>query len=600
MCEHEHIRKAISLEHADDTKQLEAIFSDDPRLIIEAPAGYGKTKTMISKIAYLLGIGTVQYPKKILGLTFSVNAAYKIKKDIAERLPQFFSLAKAGPASINERVLISNYHGFCRHVLKLYGYLLHEELHNIDTFRSVDDSNAENMTNLGIGLRYDDAVEFSNLNDAIRNVDKGYLNKHWATYVQNMLAYLIPHQYISYNGIILCTVHLLKHYPEIQRFYGKYFPVIIVDEFQDTNLLGYALLKKLIIPETMAVFIGDPLQRIYGFIGAVPELMRIAKNDFGMHEVKLAENYRFRNNPMMLLLDKNLRANAEAPCDPSISETAFVKLRIFDDQSRESAWVAEKILEKLQHDEHSRIAVLVRGRGRNVQAIIQQLDDQEVDYFFALYTDDDPEYVVFHRECLHIFVDHIRSNERMTRMNLNRYLRSVQNRFNDRQTPVVQSLLSLLQILLERLNEDYGFLTNEDKSIFIRDTLENGALKQQMEHVSKRVFVSTVHGAKGLEWDDIILPDMEQYVFPNYYGLCGQCAGRSNSVRNGVCKLVQNPALEKAFLEELSVFYVAVTRGKKDVWFSSSRLRIHYSGRQNKTYVSCLLSLAGIEVDPNY
>ena len=51
-------------------------------------------------------------------------------------------------------------------------------------------------------------------------------------------------------------------------------------------------------------------------------------------------------------------------------------------------------------------------------------------------------------------------------------------------------------------------------------------------------------------------------------------------------------------LEELSVFYVSVTRAKKDVCFSSSRRRIHFSGEKRNTFVSCLLSLPGIQCIP--
>jgi len=72
--------------HSGDEKQLEVI-SESKRLIVEAPAGCGKTKTMISKVAYLLATGKISHPKKILALTFSVNAAYKIKKELAEYLP---------------------------------------------------------------------------------------------------------------------------------------------------------------------------------------------------------------------------------------------------------------------------------------------------------------------------------------------------------------------------------------------------------------------------------------------------------------------------------------------------------------------------------
>jgi DNA helicase-2/ATP-dependent DNA helicase PcrA len=103
--------------HSGDTKQLEVIFSETQRLIVEAPAGYGKTKTMISKVAYLLATGRIVNPKKILALTFSVNAAYKIKKELAEYLPQLIQSSKSKQLRINQKLFVSNYHGFCRHIL---------------------------------------------------------------------------------------------------------------------------------------------------------------------------------------------------------------------------------------------------------------------------------------------------------------------------------------------------------------------------------------------------------------------------------------------------------------------------------------------------
>lgn len=81
------IKSRIENKHQGDEKQLEIIFSPNKRLLVEAPAGYGKTHTMVSRIAYLISIGKLPVPKKLLALTFSVNAAYKIKKDVSKNIP---------------------------------------------------------------------------------------------------------------------------------------------------------------------------------------------------------------------------------------------------------------------------------------------------------------------------------------------------------------------------------------------------------------------------------------------------------------------------------------------------------------------------------
>jgi len=599
MSEHllSHIQVTIAEVHSDDTEQLEVIFSDAKRLIVEAPAGYGKTKTMISRIAYIIASGKLPYPKKILALTFGVNAAYKIKKDVSEQLPKLLELENSNPARINEIVFISNYHGFCRHVLKLYGYIIHDNLRNIDTIRSVDDSKIETMTNLDVGLAYEDAKELSDLGDAIKDVKGEYVKENRKSYLRKVTSHLLPNDYITYNSIILFTLKLFDDYPEILGFYHKYFPILIVDEFQDTNIINYALLRRLVSEHTAVVFIGDHLQRIYGFIGAVPNLMEIAKDKFGMHKIILRKNYRFKDNPRMMLLDKNIRLNAENPPNPSISQNAIVDLEIFEDQKKEAQWIGEKIHDIIEQSRFVKVAVLVRARSLNVEEIIDSLENRGIDYFYGLYRDEDPIYINFHRECLNIFTAHIKANERMTQLSLKRFYDKVQKAASKQDLPITRSLLELLSIFLDRLTNQYNFLTNEDKVIFILDTLDNRALKQQMEYVEKNVILSTVHGAKGLEWDYIILPDMEQYVFPNYYGLCGSCNYKHNSIHDGFCQLVYDEKIEREYLEELSVFYVSVTRARKNVCFSSSERRINYSGEERDTYVSCLLSLPGIETD---
>jgi len=590
-----HIQDAIAQAHTGDKEQLQTIFSDDARLIVEAPAGYGKTKTMISKIAYILASGKLPRPKRILALTFSVNAAYKIKKDVSEQLPKLLEAGDFHPARINERVFISNYHGFCRHVLKFYGYLIHENLKNIEIIRSIDDSNIETMTNLGVGLVYDDAKEMSDLCDAIKDVKEKYINDNVGSYLGRVRSHLLPNNYITYNSIILFTLQLFDDYPALIKFYHKYFPIVIVDEFQDTNIISYAILRRLISEQSKAIFIGDPLQRIYGFIGAIPNLMEKAKEQFGMRKIGLKVNHRFKDNPKMMLLDKNIRLNAENPLAPNIDDNAIVDLEIFKDQPEEAQWVQEKIQDIIDDDNSVKVAVLVRGRGLNVQKIIDHLEAEEIDYFYGLYTDEDTAYIHFHRECLNILISHIKGNDRITRLNLKRFYNKVQQAYKNQDLPITQSLLELLKIFLDRLTSEYYFLTNEDKIIFILDTFENKALKQQMEYVDKNVVMSTVHGAKGLEWDYVILPDMEQYIFPNYPSLCGVCNFKHNEIINGYCKLIYNNKIERYFLEELSVFYVSVTRAKKDVFFSSSQKRIHSSGQERNSYVSCLLSLPGIE-----
>lgn len=575
--------------HNGDEKQLEVVFAESKRLIVEAPAGYGKTKTMISKIAYLLATGKISNPKKILALTFSVNAAYKIKKDVSEQLPHLLQSDNSNKLRINDKLFISNYHGFCRHILKKYGYLLHPNLVNIDLLKSVDDFKPKEITNL-LNVSDEQAKIFSEYNDAVKKVNKQHLSNYFNVYTDNLIEYFIDKNYISFNGIIALTLRLFVTYSEILKFYQGYFPVIIVDEFQDTNILSWTLLKKLVSEESQLIFMGDSLQRIYGFIGAIPNLIVEAEQLFSMNRIALDKNYRFMSNPQMLKLDKNIRLNAEDSSNPMIEINAEVPLIAANHQINE----AEKIVQKINYlladyqEGLCKIAILVRGGGNNINIILNLLSSQNIPYFYALFNEDAPEYLKFHRECYDQFNEHIRSDMRVSKVTLDKFYSKIEKLFHDKKTPVIKSLLRLLEVFLLKILDDSYYLSVEDKIVLIRDTFENRNLKQNMEYVREYVIVSTIHGAKGLEWDYVFMPDMERYSMPNWYGLCEPCRHKT------YCNLKIDSNNEKEFLEELSVFYVGVTRARKQIFFSASKTRLTAHGKVENANLSCLLKLPGI------
>lgn len=317
--------------HSGDEKQLEVVFSESPRIIVESPAGYGKTKTMISKVAYLLATGRIANPKKILALTFSVNAAYKIKKELSEQLPQLIQSSDSKKFRINEKLFVSNYHGFCRHILKRYGYLLHPNLSNLEQLKSIDDSKIQEMTTQ-LRISFEKANIFSRYDIAIKARNQHYLQTYFTQYTDGIIENFVDKGFISFNAILALTLRIFRNETEICRFYQAYFPILIVDEFQDTNPLNWALLKKLISDKTELLFMGDSLQKIYGFIGAINNLIPEAERLYSMEKITLEKNYRFMSNPQMLQLDKNIRLNAENTSNPNIEVKAEVPLIIANNQ----------------------------------------------------------------------------------------------------------------------------------------------------------------------------------------------------------------------------------------------------------------------------
>jgi len=150
----------------------------------------------------------------------------------------------------------------------------------------------------------------TDFNNSVKNINERFLEDNISKYNSLVSSIFINKNMIPFNTILTLTLKLFCDFPNILKFYNKYFTVILVDEFQDTNLLSYWLLKELVTEKTILILFGDSLQRIYGFIGAVPNLLGSAEQIFKMRKIQLDKNYRFADNHNMLQLDKIIRQNA--------------------------------------------------------------------------------------------------------------------------------------------------------------------------------------------------------------------------------------------------------------------------------------------------
>lgn len=583
----ESIKERINEIHNNDQAQIEIVFDNANKIIVEAPAGCGKTKTMISKIAYLLATNNIESTKKILALTFSVNASYKIKKDVSEQLPGIINCDKSEAYKQTDKIVVSNYHGFCRKILSRYGYCIIREKINFNNITAIQVNN-KRLEDYGLD---EEKIQFINdFETRIKNNDYEYIKDNYLTYNEYVKRYLLVNQKITYNAIILLAYELLVKNYKIKSFYQKLFPIVFIDEFQDTNCISWMFIKEIIGENTKAVLMGDSLQRIYGFIGAVPNLMEIAEREFNMRSFKLTTNYRFKDNRDMLLLDRNIRLNALEKNNPNIEEVSNPNIIITDSQDEEAEWICNKVEEVSQE---SKVAILTRMgvRDFNVQKIKEKLDQKNIQYFFALFTDEDPEYTKFHDICLNIFNSLVNEKMVITPKILKKLVDNVEKIYTEIDN-LTKSLMKLLNIFCDRIFDDYIQFSTEEKVRLIRETFENYALKQNMDKVDEKIIFSTIHASKGLEYDNVIIADNEKETFPTYY-ICKDCYQEN---KNNYCVNTFNSKNEKQFLEELSVFYVGFTRAKNKVFFTMSKKGLTQWGEVNKIG-SCFLKLNGVGRD---
>lgn len=580
--------------YLNDKEQLRTIFSNEDRILLEGPAGYGKTKTMIGKIAFIMASDSLRHPKKILALTFSVNAAYKIKKKISTELPDILLNKNYSITELNNKIFATNYHGFCRRVLELYGYLIHPKLKDINLLKGIDDSNPEYLYDLNIGLEFEEAERMSNYNKAIRDRNNKYLRSHYSSILEIVQENFLVNNIIPYNAIILLTLELFDRYQEILKFYQKLFQYVFVDEFQDTNIIYWNLLDKIIVEDMNIILMGDPLQRIYGFIGAIPDIMSKAKKKYGMHKINLRTNHRFKSNKFLFNLDKNIRKIAKNPYNPNTKDDFEINIYEAENQKEEAYFILKTINEIIDFKESSTIALLVMSRNKNIEKILDIFYKEELNYFYALYSDEDDEYLKFHKNALEIFLEIIKKHGETINKSIceEAYIKIHPGNSSD----IYNSLLILLRVFIDVIFKEYNFLEMCEKINLIKDTLENNSLKQYLGYVDENLIVSTIHGAKGLEWDYVVLPDLEQYSLPNWYSLCEVCDYKQNC--NVKWKTIKRGSeFEKRFYDVLNIFYVACTRAKKDVYFSYSKKRIKYNGEESSCNMSCLLDLKGLKAN---
>lgn len=576
--------------HGDDDEQLNFVFSKEQRILVTASAGCGKTKTMISKIAFELSTTPNLNFKKILALTFSVNASTKIKEDTKELLP---NILENDNFDLDKKLDVANYHSFSTKLLFKHGYLIHENLKNVEDFTIVPD-------NSSILNKYVIATEkrtLTDFNEAISNVDTETVDALLEDYNGIIIDKFIPNNIITFNGLLTLGNYLLAN-PNIKHFYTLYYPIIIVDEFQDTNYLAYKVIQNLIDDNKKVFLIGDDIQKIYGFIGAMPNLFEDVRKRYGMTPIIFNTNYRFKNNQQMLKLDNYIRqVFRQYDSMDDFKESATINMGFYKKEIHEVNKIYDVLTEKISTGHSAAVLVNIKSSSNK---IIKKLESEDTNYFNGLFNDTDLPYQKFHRIALDKFLETSGSSKSVSQ----RVFDKVVNEMGSGQESIVpqetmfNSLMKLLKALFSSVKASN--LSRDDKYSKIVFILSNGSLKRMMNEIDEKIILTTVHSSKGLEWDYIFIPQMTKGRFPVWAdgSLCKICQEDMSGIQGKTyCKFIYPNYLKSKFEEQLSLFYVAITRAKKDVYLFAN---IEANRGRYLKKRSCLTSLPNLLRNKNF
>ncbi|MFD3119078.1 ATP-dependent helicase [Campylobacter coli] len=345
--------------------QKEAASHIDGPMLILAGAGSGKTKTITTRLAYM--IGEVGIPAiNTLTLTFTNKAASVMKNRALSLL------------NSNENPLLCTFHKFGLLFLKLHI----ERLGRKNNFIIIDNDDSKKILK---ELINDDKTSphqilqfishFKNESKSVQDVfnDLELLKdneiKHQALqkiaiYYQNYQEYLLKHNFVDFDDLLLLTNILLENDQNFAKEQSSFYRYITVDEYQDTNALQYKILKNLCCFHENICVVGDDDQSIYSWRGAKIENILNFQSEFSnVKLVKLEQNY--RSVGMILKAANNLISHNKKRLGKTLlctkDEGEDIQILSSDNEKIESALVAKKIKELLNSGIYAgEIAVLFR------------------------------------------------------------------------------------------------------------------------------------------------------------------------------------------------------------------------------------------------
>jgi len=365
------VNKSFKVPYATDLNpaQLAAVTTLDAPLLVIAGAGSGKTRVITYKVSYLIERGVP--PHQILLLTFTRKAS-------REMLVRVSQLLKSG---VGQQVSGGTFHSFAVQMLRTYATLIGINP-NFTILDSDDSADTIDLVKAGLQIEPSGRVfpkkgRIQELISSSRNNNRSlgktielefpgleHLLSDLERIHQAYMRYKAEAGLLDYDDLLEVLRDAIKAIPKLRSLLQDRFRYIMVDEYQDTNLVQKELVDLLVTSNNVTV-VGDDAQSIYAFRGANFEnILRFPETWPNCKVVKIEQNYR-SNQPILNLTNaiinkavlgykKRLYSDHPSSILPSVK-------RFFQGED-EAAWIVDRIV-----DDHQKgipldnSAVLVRA-----------------------------------------------------------------------------------------------------------------------------------------------------------------------------------------------------------------------------------------------
>ena len=358
-----------------DEEQKVAVVEPEGKIVVIAGPGSGKTRVITYKIAYLLMTGV--RASEMLLVTFTRAAA----RQMIERAQ------KATRAELND-MLAGTFHHVCNILLRKYGSAVGLK----PNFTILDESDAKDLMKI-VRARFVTSKQMNKAlptNTELHNLYSYMVNtfstpyevvlkraKRWINVIdvierifQEYALEKEKQNVVDYDDLLIKMLQLLENYPDVREAISSRFKWVLVDEFQDTNIVQLKIVQLLSQVHGNVFVVADDAQSIYSFRGArfenVKEIMKDAK------VFKIQTNYRSTDRIVDLVnsviprssVPKKLRAVRASSQKPVVVNTY--------DHFDEASFVAQQIITHVNEGiDYSDIAVIYRAHSHSLELQVE-------------------------------------------------------------------------------------------------------------------------------------------------------------------------------------------------------------------------------------
>lgn len=599
-------------------RQKEAVLYNNGPLLIIAGAGAGKTKTLTTKIAYLIEENYAR-PYNVLAITFTNKAA----KEMKDRLYLLIG-------DMAKHIQVSTFHSFGLKLLRenfsALGYEKNFVIMDSDDSLTVvkkilKDMNCDPKSYNPRAIRNKisscknemmtpqayDRYAISEYEKVIQKVYEKYEDK------------LRKNNSVDFDDLLLLPIKLFKEHPDILERYQNLYQYILIDEYQDTNEAQYILTKMISDKNRKITCVGDDSQSIYSFRGANYKNILNFENDYkDAKTILLEENYRSTSN--ILDAANQVIKNNKQRKDKNLWTARGVgeKIKYYRayNERDEAQYVIRKTKEMVNRGvEYKDIAVLYRTNAQS-RVIEEEMLKENIPYrvigSFYFYSRKEIKDLIAYLRLIHNSKDNVSLlrviNTPKRGIGL-KTIDSLTEKADNAGTSIYEAITTGKELEFKNIIEKLKVISEElTLTELIDKVLDASGMRQELESegsleaevrlenleefksITKsfeereglisledflleislisdveeykddpnRISLMTVHSVKGLEFAHVFVVGMEEGIFPHM-----------NS-------LMENSELE----EERRLCYVAITRAKDDLHLINARRRTLFGNEQ--------------------